>query len=281
MIKKQKLYYKHYIILFSFLFFIGMIISVLLAKETAYKILSSSYADINVFYWLNPKFCVIQTGNFILLKGGIFSSIFGIVLPESKQSNILLQILSILKKLVMGTGAFLLTSIFTLYFLEKILIPVSPKQNININILIYSVKMFIAVYIFLIFWAIIGHGIKLTFCKIPIALIIGISVQFLEIYGIFYYLHSPFLKYLPTALSRQIVVYQFPCWEYGSWANVKSAFPFASSPIIIDKYYQFVKVSYVWIFCFLTWYVLLVYIKPFLKYITNNSSKNEVYDIIK
>lgn len=283
MLKRKTLNYKQYIVLFSFLFFIAIISSVLSARDMAFKVLESSHEKVNVFYWLRPKFCVIQMGNFILLKGGILACLFGVVIVQSEKRNILFNILYILKKLLIGISIFLITSIFTLYFVEKLVISADiSQQDVNINIVFYSIKMFIAVYVYLLFWAVIGHGIKLTFSNnIPIALLIGVSIQLLEVYGVFYYLHLPILKFLPTALSRQIVVYQFPFWEYGSWANIKSVFCFASTPIIIDKSYQFVKVNYVWIFCLLAWYILLAYIKPVIKYIIINLKKDEITDTIK
>ncbi|EMS72845.1 hypothetical protein [Ruminiclostridium cellobioparum] len=273
MLRKLKLTFMHYIVVFTVVFIIGTIISFYTTRNTAVKILES-HPEFNVFYWLSPEFCVIQTGNFILLCGGIFACIFGTILPSEK-NNFLLQIFSTMKKLLIGNFIFWVTSILTSFILEELTISYVRNINISKDILFHSLKMFIAVYIFLSFWGMIGYGLKLTFSNIPIALILGTSIQLLEIYVIFFYLKSTFLKFLPTALSRQIVVYQFPFWELDSWANVKSVIPFASAPLIMDKSLQLVKINYIWIFCFLIWYLLLVYFKPMYKYVLYNLQKKE------
>lgn len=278
MLRKIKLTFLHYIVVFTVIFIIGTIISFYTTRNTAVKILGT-HPEFNVFYWLSPEFCVIQTGNFILLFGGIFACIFGTILP-SERNNILLQTFSTMKKLLIGNFIFLVTSILTSFILEELTIPHVRNINISKDILFHSLKMFIAVYVFLSFWGMIGYGLKLTFSNIPIALILGTSIQLLEIYVIFFYLKSTFLKFLPTALSRQIVVYQFPFWKLDSWANVKSVIPFASGPIIMDKSLQLVKINYIWIFCFLTWYILLAYLTPIIKYIIH-FQKDETSDIIE
>ncbi len=264
---------KNYIFIFLFLFIIAALTSAYSAQKTGIEITKNN--NINVFYWLQPKFCIIQTGNFILLKGGILAFLFGSILPLRESKKVLLNFINILKAILLGNLAFLLTSILSICLFEIIIIPKGVnKYDMNCNILFQSIKMFIAVYIFLSFWAIMGHGLRLTFSSIPITVFIGISIQLIEIYGVFNYFQSPILKFLPTALSRQIVVYQFPFWENGSWANIKSVFCFASTPIIIDKYYHFVKVNYPWISCFLIWYILLAFLKPISKYILNCSTKD-------
>ncbi|MFZ3130036.1 MAG: hypothetical protein WA125_02770 [Desulfosporosinus sp.] len=253
----MKIYIRHQLI-FAFLFLIGMVLTIHLTHQYALSIqsLPNHPDELNIFYWLTPSFAVIQTGNLILLWGGALACIFGTTIPDIKESQSLNHIIRNIILIVVFILEFSVISIVSTYIYEKIFI--SIQINLTINILQHSIKMFIATYLYLLFWALLGYGLKLSLKYKILAIIIVLIIQIAEYFYII--IQNPSLeKYLPYALSRQIVASQFPFWEDGSWAAIPGTIIYASSPMIVDDRYNILFIKPWLIFMFLLWYLFLAY----------------------
>lgn len=255
--------------IFTFLFFMGIIMSIHLARNYALIIESkpNHSSTYNIFYWLAPTFAMIQTGNLIIFWGGTLSCIAGVLVPSILKYKQLTQIFATVLFLFLVNLEFLMISVFGTYFYEKIFIQI--HINPCSEIIGHSLKMLLGTYLFLLFWSLIGYGLKLSLPYKTLAIFAGILIQVIE-YA-FIILNKPSLeKYLPFALSRQLVVSQFPFWEPGSWAEVPGTIYYANTPMIVDDKYNILSISHWWIIIFLFWYLSLVYVLPIVRYFSKS-----------
>lgn len=261
-------------ITFVFLFIVGMLLSIHLTRSYALTIESKlNYTNTyGVFYWLAPTFSIIQTGNLILLWGGALSYIAGVLVPTRLKYKGFNQLFATGLLLAAINLEFLLVSVLSTFAYEKIFIRF--QVNPSFSILKYSLKMFFVTFLFLLFWSLLGYGIKLSFRYKILAILTGILVQIAE-YGFIIFQRPSLEKYLPFALSRQLVVSQFRFWEPGSWAAVPGTIKYASTPMIVDAKYNILLVSPWWVAIFLFWYLSLVYILPIFRMLTSSKEVND------
>lgn len=259
LINLSKRYFLRFQLIFIMLFIIFMLLTIHLTRNYALSITSDTFG---VFYWLSPTLSIIQTGNLILAWGGILSCIAGVFIPTKHKEFDLNQLLSTVFLLAIFNFEFLLASILSTFTYEKLFIDF--QVNPNFNVFQNSFKIFSATYLFLLFWSLIGYGLKLSFRFKSLSIFIGVFVQITEHY--FIILYKPAIeKYLPFALSRQLVISQFPFWTPGSWAAVPGTIKYASTPMIVDAKYNLLVVSPWWEFAFLFWYLSIVYVIPTIK----------------
>lgn len=225
----------------------------------------------NIFFWLSPTFAVIQTGNLIITWGGVLSCIGGILVPEIKKFKSVPQLFVTWFFLFILNIEFLIISILSIYSYEKIFI--NTQSSSTFSVIEHSIDIFIGAFLFLLFWSLIGYGLKLTFSFRTIALIVGVLVQVTEY--TFIIINMPSLeKYLPFALSRFLVTNQFRFWENGNWAAIPGITNFASSSMIVDDYYNIVTINLWWVAAFLIWYLSLVYVLPIVRILSKSSEKH-------
>jgi len=228
-----------------------MIVSLLLTRDLALKILLVN-ESLNVYYWLSPEFAVIQAGNLIIAWGGIISGIMGSIIPANMYKKPLRTVLYI----ITCNSTFFITSIIITYIFGSYYFP--SQGEFTTEIAYHSFLMFM--------------GLKITINNSIIASILCSFDQIIEHYHI--YLLKPQLGlYLPYSLSREIVTKNFPFWDYSSWASVNNTVAFASTSIIRDSHLQRINVSSLWIFSLLAGYLLLIYLKPYLKFINTREIK--------
>ena len=215
--------------------------------------------NVNYFYWFSPNFVVIQTINHLLLPFSILSFLVGNIVTE-RQSKIMKNIKKSIKSIFFN----LLISIITTLICELFVGMRIEKSDFNVILL--SLTMFVYAMIFMVFWALLGYGLKLSFNSKFSSLIVGITYQ------IFEYIHinrfyPQFSKYLPLALSRELVVNQFPYWLNKSWLpGTNSVAYFANASFIRDK-----SVTIFWVFSFLIFYLLIAFIPAFISYVKNGN----------
>lgn len=266
-------YIRHQVI-FGVIFLLSMVLTIHLTRQYALSIqtLPEHPNTPSIFYWLSPTFAVIQTGNLILLWGGALSCIAGVAAPAMQKyqgSDLLFRNILLISVFNLE---FLLFSILGTYIYEKLFIHV--QISFRFNILHYSLTMFAVTYLFLLFWSLIGYGLKLSLRRRTLAVLVGIIIQIAE-YSFIIFQRPSLEKYLPFALSRQLVVSQFPFWEPGSWAAVPGTLKYASSPMIVDDKYNILSVSPWWIVAFLSWYLSLVYVLPIIRNLSKSKGVNE------
>jgi hypothetical protein len=253
-------------LIFLFLFLLG---TLLVDNIIIQSVIHNAKGNENqIFYWLSPKLSLIQTGNLILLVGGIISFLSGVFVPKIRAKDFKTQLLYTIPYLILLNIECIVISAISTYFYETIFVPPLEVQY-NFNIIQHSTQMFLALLLFLSFWSCFGYGLRLTFSFITPAFIIGIAIQLGEYFFVF--AHKPsFEKYLPLGLSRQLVINQFPFWRKGSWADIPNVVPIGSTPMLVDDRYNFTLISYWWIVVFLIWYLAIVYIVPIFREIYNN-----------
>lgn len=270
--------YFRFQIIFTLLFFIGIIMSIHLARNHALIIESKPThpSTYNIFYWLDPTFAMIQTGNLIIFWGGALSCVAGVLVPSILKYKQLTQILVSALFIFLINLEFLMVSVFGTYIYEKIFIQIHVNQSISI--IGYSINMLLGTYLFLLFWSLMGYGLKLSLTYKTLAIAAGLLIQIIE-YS-FIILNKPSLeKYLPFALSRQLVVSQFPFWEPGSWAEIPGTIYYASTPMIVDDNYNILSTSHWWIVVFLFWYLSLVYVLPIIRSLSISKEANDSVNI--
>ncbi|WP_407311793.1 hypothetical protein [Desulfosporosinus sp. SB140] len=223
------------------------------------------------FYWLSPRFFALVGENLMLLISGILSCVGGAVVPINKEGGSALSLVKAICRLVLLNLIALILSLLLLLCMELII--VSFRGNIDISIVYHSSEIFLAMMIFLIFWSLIGLGLRITFNSVVLSLAIGICIQLTEVFVIYRYVPQIEI-YLPTALSRNLVVSQFPFWIPGSWANVEGAVIFANSSMLVNKYYQNVALWKYWVPIMLVYYVAIVFILPTVRIILGQHTKH-------
>lgn len=245
------------------------LLSLFITKNLSVKIFTNNHL-LNAFYWLSPTFSVIQTGNFLVTWGGIISSIIGSILPLGNRT-----IKTHLLFLIKLNFSFIITSIFTTYLFEEIYF--SSVIPFSIQILYHSFQMFFGTFLFLTYWSFVGFGLKLILNKGLIVAIICFFEQVFEHYFIFIY--KPELElYLPYALSREIIIRNYPFWDSTSWASVNNTVAYANNSLILNNHFEPLKVSNLWIIAILLGYLIIIFIRPFFQLIKKKSSKAEVLD---
>lgn len=260
--------YRSKILFCLWLFFELLMIASLLLTKYLYLGISAANPSLNVSYWLSPGCAIIQTGNLIVPWGGIISSILGSLIPLIYKSRSKVKtIIFILKT----NTVFILTSILTTILFE--LIYFTSIITFSSNIAYHSMLMFIGVLVFLTFWSLFGLGLRLTIGDNLITALTCTAEQIVEYFYIFRV--KPQLElFLPYALSREIVIRNFPFWDINSWASINNTFPFASMTIILDSKLHPIYVSNTWIFAFLTGYIIVLYLKPFKYFILKKIDKS-------
>ena len=133
--------------------------------------------------------------------------------------------------------------------------------------------MFIGVLVFLTFWSLFGLGLRLTIGDNLIAALTCTAGQIVEHYYVFR-VYPQLELFLPFALSREIIIRNFPFWDINSWASIKNTFAFASTTIILDSKLHPIHVSNIWIFAFLVGYLFILFLKPFFYFTKAKIGKN-------
>ncbi len=146
---------------------------------------------------------------------------------------------------------------------------------LSVDIIIHSIQMFSVTLIYLIFWCGIGLGIKLIFRNNILSLVICFIEQIFERYILQLYIPQ-LIMYSPFSLSKEIVIRQFPFWDTSSWASVDNTVAYANMSMIVDKHLKPVFVSYAWIISFLIIYMILIYLIPFIKFISTKGTNKYV-----
>ncbi|MHB8073282.1 hypothetical protein [Desulfosporosinus fructosivorans] len=223
------------------------------------------------FYWLSPHFFAIVGENLMLLISGILSCVGGSVVPISKEGGSAISLVKAIYRLVLLNIIALISSLLLLLCMELIIVPL--RGNIDVSIVFHSSEIFLAMMMFLTFWSLIGLGLRITLNSVALSLAIGICIQLAEVFVIYRYVPQIEI-YLPTALSRNLVVSQFPFWILGSWANVEGAVIFANSPMLVNKYYQNVALGAYWVPIMLAYYVAIVFILPTVRIILGQHTKH-------
>ena len=257
-------------IIFMVLFSFFALLSIHFTRNYALSIESQLINPIinNIFFWLSPTFAVIQTGNLIISWGGVLSCIVGVLVPKIQKFKSVPQLLVTWCFLFFLNIEFLAISVLSTYTYERIFI--NNHSYSTFSITEHSICMFIGAFIFLLFWSLIGYGLKLTFSLKTIAIIVGVLVQIAEYTFIILYMPS-LEKYLPFALSRFLVTNQFRFWENGNWASIPGITSFASNSMILDNNYNIVTINLWWVPAFLLWYLSLVYALPIVRIISRSS----------
>ena len=165
---------------------------------------------------------------------------------------------------------FVISSVIGTCIFELFLTPQNIVSHSCTTIINHSFKAFIYQYIFLLFWAFAGYGLRLTFLNKIFASIFIAVIQLVETYVIFHF-KPEILKYFPTSLSRQLILNNFNFWNPESWVNAKSAITYITAPMIVDKSYIPITVSYFYIIVLLIWYLVLAYLVPTIRHFIQNS----------
>lgn len=256
--------------LYIIIFLIFTAITFVVTKHSANVVTSKGVSAYLSLYWLSPRFFALIGENLMLLFGGILSVLGGALVPINVGRDSM-SLIKTIYQLILLNILTLISSLILLLLLELIYIPL--RGNIDIDLVKHSCEMFLAISMFLIFWSLIGLGLKITFNSALFSFVIGICFQILEIYVNIRY--NPQLEiYLPTALSREIVVTQFPFWIPDSWANVKGVVVYASSSMLVDKYYREVTLGKYWVPIMLSYYLCIVFILPVVRIIFAKRTTN-------
>lgn len=217
------------------------------------------------YYWLQPVYCVIQTGNNILSIGGVAAVFMGACIPciPSFSAKIILPFLVGLE--------FVFVASVTTYIYEVATVPIHGEILFTKSIFLHSVSMFSGAYAYLTFWILIGYGVMLTISSRILAILISVGIQFIELHLLLF--HAPqILRYLPTALSRELVVTRFPWYAPGSWAHQEHTLTFASSELTVDSMYHVVHSGLLRPTILLVWYLGICYLMPFLRHFKTSRS---------
>ena len=256
------------------IFEILTLVSLFIIKDLSGRV-NATNGTLDAYYWLSPVYSIIQTGSFIVTWGGYVACIFGSLISEKVLK--LQQIPRIVKYIIIVNTIFLVISSVTTFIFEKVFIP--SKVSPSYDIIYHSITMFIATLLYLCFWSCIGYGVSLIFKRNIFSVCICIFEQIFE--HNFLFAHFPQLElFLPYALSRQLVIINFPFWDTTSWASVSNTVAYANMPMILDKELQPINVSILWIIAFLAVYLALANIKLvinlFNKKITMERELNDV-----
>jgi hypothetical protein len=263
--KKGKLrYYFPMTKLFIFLFALLSFICTLLFWNIANSMVENyRVEEFRAFYWLSPSYAGIQFGNILLMWGGILSVIVGACYPLLSKAEFLFN-LKILMRMFTNILArnliYTCTSLFSV-FVTELFLSGFRLTNFSLSIFVHSIQMFTGVYVHFLFWIIVGLGLSLTFKRKTLGALIGAIIQLSEVFIIFPF-YPTMEKYLPTAISRLLIVDQFPFWDPNTWAGSIPVTALASTPLTVNEKYQLIKLNNLWILTFLLIYLCIVYLLP-------------------
>lgn len=240
------------------LYIIAGLLSSIWEFITANMVYKSTGNYLYSYFWLDPNYAFIQFANNMLLIGPFISSIIGINIKIKNLNNILedIFILNIINVIFCSTSTYICFLIFNKY----------NNQVIHFNLLFKSIQMMVAFYIFINFWTLFGFLINAIFKKGLISSLLILSIQIFEIFivpqlGIF-----NILSYMPTTLSREIIIKQFPFWIKGSWCYKLGVFSYANVTPILDNNYNIKSFNIFYVYFILLSYLLILYfILKFMK----------------
>ena len=229
---------------------------------------SAPNAPTDVYYWLSPTFAGIQAGNNILLWSGMLSCICSSILSAKH----LPRLFSLKAFGILLFFSFMNTVICvaTTWGYEEIMF--TRNQPLTLELVVHTMHMIAGMFFFITFWSLFGYGLRLTLNSRFIASMAGSMIQLAEIFLIMR-TYPKIEIYLPTALSRQVIVDNFPFWDVHSWAYQPNAFSFASSPMLVDNKYNILHIGWTWVVVFLIWYLLVVYVVPVVKEVQNKHER--------
>jgi hypothetical protein len=218
----------------------------------------------NVFYWLNPVLAPIQAGNTVLLLGGIGSGLVGALIPsvtDKPFKNVLRILLPVILSIELVAVSILSNMIY-----QWAIIGYHP---VNIpNLPIHEFKMFLGMMLYFLFWIYVGQGIRLTTSPLFSSLVVA-GIQVAELFVI--YPHNQVIaQYLPTGLSRELVVSHFQYWQPGSWSFNPNVVHFASTSVLINSNHEFLNPSFSRLYGSLLMYILICYMYPIARNILHN-----------
>jgi hypothetical protein len=263
---------KYRVIKYEVVFIIIYLIFAILTSVSAITMarnFESVYSNIRyAYYWMNYKVAFISFANNMLVISGIISVIFGSFLPKykKKRENIEFAIIyNFIYSLLAATTTFLMLFLFTDRY----------TFSVDFNIIYRSICMIIGFYMYIMFWTLFSYGVRET---LRIKFIIAPLLIFEQVFEIIYLVRMNIFKFnsiLPTSMSRELVIQQFPFWKSESWASMKGVFHYGNISMMHNQYYVPTNVSSLWVYFVLFLYICLAYALPLLKK-EKNSDKSKV-----
>lgn len=257
---------KIYISFFSIYFFAGIFTSIW-QLYSSNLIFSYTQNTRYSYFWMDYKFSFIQTPNNMLLFGSFIACCFGSLLKSKR----------LCKKTIEELLVINLFNLLICVFASSICLFIINKYNateVDFNIIASSVSAFVSFYLYIVFWSLLAYGFRLTFGKKIVSIILLFLLQMLELFVIPAYGLFDLLKYLPTTLSRELVIQQFPFWIEGTWVNNLKVFSYANVSPTKESILMKENLSLFWIYSFLVIYLILALILPITRKIKARKHEN-------
>lgn len=249
--------FKHSIV-FIYIYLIFSILTSINAITIAHHI-EEAYSNLRyAYYWMNYRVAFILFGNNMLVISGIISSFFGAFLPrdKTKRENIEYAMTNnFIYTILASTTTFLIL----LFFTDRYVF------NIDFNLVYRSVFMIIGFYMYIMFWTLFSYGLQLTLSRKFIVIPLLIAEQIFELIYLRRLNIFKFNNLLPTSISRELVIQQFPFWKDTNWSSVKGVFHYGNVPMMHDQFYMPINISPLWVYFILLLYICLAFAIPLLK----------------
>jgi hypothetical protein len=238
-------------------FFAGLLTSIwgVYSSDIVYKSVQNvRYA----FYWMNPRYAFIQATNNMLFLGGFISCCFGSLLKINNLKNKSIEILIFCN--IFNTVACIFSTWLYLLIMHKY-----KGNTTDFNIFSRSLQSFTGFYLYICFWSFFGHKLRFIIGNKIIAIIIMFSDQILELFVIQKSKLMFLLQFLPTTLSRELVIKQFPFWIEGTWIYKLKVFSYANVTPVLNNHFQPKNLNPIWIYSILIIYMVVVSIISYNK----------------
>lgn len=214
--------------------------------KIAYNLYNNNVSEYIAFYWLQNKFILIQSANNMVTYGGCIAVILGCIVDDKNYKK------NIIVTIILGYLVFILIGLIFGLIKNPSLI---TKESFSI--IEKSIKIVLAIVLYLLFWSFLSYRIKQKSNAI-ITILALCGEQLFEVYQIFLKNPSKLSVFLPTAVSRELVVKQFPFWIRGSWVYNINTFCYSNSTILIDGNSNYIDLRYWQIILILLTYMVLV-----------------------
>lgn len=246
---------KHYFIIFLFIYLFFVIITYINAFNIASEI-QESFPQFSIpYYWLNYKVSFIQFGNNMIIFSGVLSCAFGVFIPIKKRNN-KKDIDNIIQWNFLYTLSSAIFSFVVSFIISSFLIK-SSEIVIHFNLFFRSICMLTGYFLYMTFWSLFGYSLKTIFKRRIIIFTSICLVQYIELFLLkdvsFYKLNL----FLPTSLSRELVVKQFPFWKEGNWSNIPGVFPLGNVTMMHNEFYELIDIPFIWVLFMLSLFLII------------------------
>lgn len=250
--KEKKAQYAFYIIYFLYTLFV--LYKIFEVAKNNYEI-TSNY--IYSFYWLNPVFAFIITPTLLLKYIGYIICVNCVLYLKYTTFTYISKVIKI------GFYVYILTSLTTL--ISELLIVKKSDIVINIfSIIRHCFNSMSSFIIYFIFISLLVLFVKNLTGKIYLSSFIAVLIQLISFKIAYvnkiYYLNM----FLPTIISREIIITPFDPHNPLNWAYNNFAFPYANSTLIIDIKKRIIGLELHWVIVIICLYICLFVITNFI-----------------